>query len=109
MSQNLKKNFALLKALQTTSARQRRAIISTADKSLIGALVEIVNNVLQGTVVISASDKKKLRGYKTLLRNLVRKGSLTNKKKAIIQRGGFLPALLGPVLGVIASLIGSAI
>lgn len=110
MSAHLKKNFALLRALQTANARQRKAIISTSPNHLIRSICEIADNLLKGNVVLNPVERKRLNKYKRLLRKIVDKNvPLTDKKRALIQQGGALPALLIPALTAVASLIGEAI
>jgi len=61
---------------------------------------------LRGNVKLTPCQKRKLRKYRAHLRKLADKRvSLTSKKKAIVQQGGFLLSLLGAVLPTIASLL----
>jgi len=61
---------------------------------------------LRGNVKLTPCQKRKLRKYRLHLRKLADKRmSLSAKKKAIVQRGGFLLPLLGAVLPTIASLL----
>lgn len=107
MSTHLKKNFALLRALESVNARQRKAIISTSPNHLIRSICEIADNLLKGNVELNPQERKRLKKYKSLLRRIVdKKVPLNDKKKALIQQGGALPAILIPALTAVASLIG---
>jgi hypothetical protein len=46
---------------------------------------------------------------KTLREIVDRKTNLTKKRKLLVQKGGFLPALLAPIIGVATGLIGDLI
>ena len=80
-----------------------------ANKEEINSICECIENFLNGNV----SDpklKRKLAKYRQVLRKLRdKKKSIKKKKSAIIQRGGFLQALLIPLLSVASGLIGDAI
>ena len=62
--------------------------------------------LLNRNVKLSGCSSRKLRKYKALHHKVAdRRVPLSNKKKLIIQRGGFLLPLLSAVLPAIASLI----
>jgi len=111
MSARLKKNFDFLRVLRTANHKQKKALIATANKDLILCICEIVDNILAGTVKLTSKQKSQLVKYKKILRQLVdRKVSITKKKDIITkQKGGFLPAILGPILGIAASLVADQI
>jgi len=101
------KQADILRALYHLNAKQRTALLRVADAKLVRQICECALNVLRGNVPLNKSQKNKLRKHATTLRSLVdRSGSLKRKKKIIVQRGGFLPALLAPIIGtVLANLI----
>ena len=110
MSARLKRNWELLRVLQKARKSQRSAIIRHSTDDLVLAICEIVLNVLNGTVKLSSAQRKKLVAYKKVLRSVAdRKLKTVSKKRLLVQKGGFLPAILTPVLAVVASLIGSAL
>ena len=82
-----------------------RTIIKGADKDLVNTLCECGLNVLKGNVPLSSTQKKRLVRYKTVLRTIARRNTSLKQKKALLQKGGFLGALLGPVLGVLGNLL----
>jgi hypothetical protein len=108
MSAGVKKNFSLLRALESATPRTRRAILSTATQQLILSLSEICANLLAGNIKLSPAERAQLRRHKTLLRTIAdHKVSLDKKRTALLQRGsGFFAPLLIPALTTIASLIG---
>jgi len=66
--------------------------------------VECIRNLLNGNVPLNKSQKKKLAAKKNILRQLAVKKTSLQKKKKLIQSGGFLGALLGPIVSAIGSL-----
>lgn len=84
----------------------RNAIISNSDDDFIKTLAEISLNTLNGNNPIDNKTKNKLRCYKRVIRKLAcSKRCNKSKRKLIIQKGGFLPMLIGTILsGVIGAL-----
>ena len=115
MSKRLKKHIELLKLLKKTNKRcQRQHIFNCADKGLVLCVCECINNVLRGNVKLSPANKRELSQHKDILRKIVdRQTNVDKKRNLLIQKGGFLPALLAPVLsiagGLISDLIGNLI
>ena len=105
MSENLKQNLELIKLL--ANPRYRKKIILSGDKNLIAALCDIIYNVLNGNINISSTERQKLNKYKTALRCLCKKSSLREKKRILVQRGGFLQFLIPAVVTGLASIVSS--
>ena len=97
MSRNVQNHRDTLLYLYRARPRIIKAVIKEADSSLINAISELAVNVLKGTVPLSSRQKAKLKAYKSQLRRLVEKRTSLLQKKTIVQKGGFLPALLGPL------------
>lgn len=83
----------------------RAAIIKNVDPEVIKTLCEISHNTLNGNNKICGATKNKMKCYKRVLRQLdCSKRSVASKRKILIQKGGFLPALIGSLLsGVIGA------
>ena len=101
MAKRFEKNLDYFSVLCKCNDRQRIAIIKGADEQLIKAICDCVENVISGNIPLDSKAKKKLAKYKNLLRILKSKKGWTLKKKKLVQSGGFLTALLGPLLGVV--------
>ena len=101
------KHTDVLRALYHLTPEQRRALLKKADVQLIRYICECALNVLQGNVPLTKGHKLRLRKHAPILRKLVKPtGGFTTKKKIIVQQGGFLPALLAPLIGtVLANLV----
>jgi len=70
----------------------------------VACICECVKNLLLGNVPLSATQKKRLSSKKKALREIVLKKTSLRKKKSLIQRGGFLGALLGPIISILGGL-----
>ena len=106
MSLRLKNNLHYLKALCNCKPSARKAILKQADGELINCICECVDNILKGNIKISKAQKKKLGRHSTSLVQLRnRKTGLKKKRELLIQKGGFLPALLAPIISVAGGLL----
>ena len=105
MSQRLKKNVDVLSHLSRAKPQMVKAIVGAADKELLTCLCECAQNLIKGNVSLSKQHKSKLKRYKKDVRTLVKK-NIGKQKKKILQKGGFLPALLAPIAAqVLAPLV----
>jgi len=85
--------------------KAKREYVKRCNRQFIDCVSECAKNVLKGTVPLTNAQMSKLRPKRQDLRALaVKKTSLTKKRK-IIQKGGFLSALLTPALSVLAGLL----
>lgn len=104
MSKCVIKNLPALRTLASAPPKLRRMILENGNLQLIKAIVECIENVLKGNIPIGESCFRKLKKHKSALRAVsISPNKLSKKKKVIIQKGGaFLPALLVPVITVLA-------
>lgn len=103
----LRENRHTLHVLKDCNPQLRKVLLKAASSEIIKTLCEISLNTLNGNSKISKHCKNKLKKYKRELRQLVcPKLSITAKRKILVQKGGFLPVLIGSILsGVIGQLI----
>ena len=106
MAHSLKKHADVLNVLVKTKPKVQKAIIQTADKDLVNCLCDCALNVLKANVPLTPSQKRKLARHKQGLRALISPKTSVSKKRKVLQTGGFLPALLGPILGIAGPLLG---
>src|SRR6266516_6711830 len=105
MSQRLRRHVNLLKALHRASPVIRKRLLKKHfDGDFVACISECAKNILKGNVPLSAGQKKKLSFKKKALRQIILKKTSLRKKKNLIQRGGFLGALLGPIISVLGGL-----
>ncbi len=101
--EKVKRQATLLKVLQKATPKLRHQIIQSASPELIKVLCDCSLNILKGNVPLSRVQKKKLHTHRNKLRSLIKKSVPVAKKKKILQKGGFLPALLLPIAGALLS------
>ena len=92
------RNRGAILSLHKASDAVRRVVIGSAKKELIAALVDCAKAVISSSEL---SDSPQLRGHISAIRTLTRPGSSDGVKRRILQSGGFLGALLGPLLGAL--------
>lgn len=107
MSESVRRHGEMLKFLQRANPSAVKAIIKTASPDLIRTLCECSHNVLKGNVRLTPHQKRKLSRHKHNLRALVKKKGTVKRRKQILQQGGFIGALLGPVLTVLKGILGA--
>ena len=78
---------------------QRKAVLLKADAKLVRRICECALNVFIGTVPLSKGHKCRLRMHAKVLRKLASPDiTLQRRKNIVVRRGGFLPALLAPLI-----------
>lgn len=105
MSKCVLKHIHLLDALARAKPLERKALLERSNYGVIKSIAECIENVLNGNVELDKNRVKKLKRYKNQLRKIHKSGGKwTSKKKVIVQSGGaFLPALLLPIIGALAT------
>lgn len=105
MKSRLQENAHKIKLLAAAPTKHQKTLIKSADKGLIDAICECSRNIINGNVPLEPSQFNRLRRHRTALRQLAKRSGLNlDKRKKIIQKGGFLPALI-PLIGTLASSI----
>jgi hypothetical protein len=108
MSQMLKKYSPYLRVLHKSSPKVRKALTKKhCSPEFIKCICECAKNVLAGNVNLSPEHKRRLKRHKHSLRKLALKRTSMKTKKKIVQSGGFLGALLGPIVKILGGLFGA--
>ena len=107
VSQRLKKHASdiVYTYLQQTKPCIRKHLITKANRCLVDCLCECADNILRGNVPLTKLQKEKLKRNKAGLRALTKESVSLKKKKAILQKGGFLGSILAPIASVVAPLL----
>ena len=105
----LKRNLTLLDVLHKAMKEQRNALINTATNDQIQCICDCASNILNENIKITETHLKRLKRYQNHLRFLADKKGGLDKKRIVIQEGGFLPLLLTPILSVAGSLLADVI
>jgi hypothetical protein len=107
MSRLLKKYGAYLRLLKKASPKVRKALLNkNCSTEFVNCVCECVKNLLKGNVPLTSTQKRQLSRRKRLLRKILLKKTSLKDKRKIIQTGGFLGALLGPIVSVLGGLFG---
>ena len=109
MSARLKKHVNLLKVLHKAAPATRRKLLKKhCNSDFVCCITECVKNLLKGNVPLNPAQKKRLASKKKSLREIALKKTSLRKKQKLIQSGGFLGALLGPIISVLGGLFNGA-
>lgn len=96
----------MLYVLKNSEPKLRKNILKEARPEVIKTLCEICMNTLNGNIKLPVKCKNHLKKYKRTMRQLsFTKANIPSKRKLLIQKGGFLPVLLGTLLSGIAGQI----
>jgi len=105
MSARIKHYLPALKRLHRMTDKAKRDYIKVCDREIIDCIAECSKNVLKGNVPLNDAQMRKLRPRREDVRALATKKTSVTKKRKILQKGGFLTALLGPALSILAGLL----
>lgn len=83
----------------------RKEILKNCNKYLLCCLCECARNVLKGNVPVTEAQKSKLGRFKKKLREFASKKTRAAVKRKLVQTGGFIGALLTPVLSFLGTLL----
>ena len=105
---NVRKQIPYLQQLKrkNLTRRQRQHLLEAGGDPLVKCLQECCHNVLRGAVKLSAPTRRRLKRHARHIREVANpRGSLRRKKQLLVQRGGFLPALLVPIISAVTGLV----
>jgi len=110
MTKRIERNRGFLQLLQKVKAVGRKKLIRKATRDNIDALSEVALNTLLGNVPLTSHHKQKLKRHRIGIRCLAKKGtSLKQRKEFLVQKEGFLPLLIPPVLSIAGGLAANAL
>jgi hypothetical protein len=108
MSESLRRNAPLLRALSKASPATRKRILkSRCTPDFIACIRQCAQNVIKGNIPLTGAQLNALRRKKRFIKQLVLKRTSPAKRKKLVQSGGFLGALLGPIVSVLSSILTS--
>ena len=109
MNKRFEKNRKLLEIVGESKKKLRNSIILNSDNDFILTIIECVLNIMNGNVNLNDENFKILKPYNKTFKKLIKKKiSLNNKRKIIVQKGGFLQFLIPAIISAVGS-IASAI
>lgn len=101
MSKRVERNLAALQALAKANRAVQKSMISHGSKDFILSLVECASNIIRGNVRLSPAQLRDLQPFEKHLRKFIQKKTSQKQRKSILQRGGFLGAIIKPLLGLL--------
>jgi len=101
----MKRYLPTLRRIHRMGEKTKRDYVKKCDRQFIDCVSECAKNVLKGNVPLTNPQMRKLRPRRQDLRALSIKKTSLAKKRKIIQKGGFLSALLAPALSALAGLL----
>jgi hypothetical protein len=108
MSESLRRHAPLLRALsKATSTTRKRLLKSHCTPDFLACIKQCAQNVIKGNIPLTGAQLNALRRKKHILKQLVHKRTSLAKRKKLVQTGGFLGALLGPIVSVLSSIFSS--
>ena len=110
MSQILQKYASHLRKLHKMSDKEKKKSLKKLrrDKEFVKCLCEWAKNMIKGNVKLTDSQRKKICRRKQSFRKLALKKMSLKEKQRIVQSGGFLGALLGPIVSILGRIFAPA-
>ena len=105
----LKRQAFMLVHMKKCGRKVCNELIRIAPNDLIKVFVEILHNINRGNVTLSGKQLKSLSKFKRACKLMLHKSTSLKTRKTLLQKGGFISAIVMPILGLLGSLIGEAI
>lgn len=99
----------LLKALNKTDAVTRKAILQSAKKDLILALVQCARAIINRSVPLTRAQSDAVKRSANDIKKLVNRKTSVEERKVVLQKGGLLSAIVGPVLRLLPAILGGVL
>ena len=98
-----------LDALRRAGEQVRRSVLSRAKRELVLVLVDCARLLIRNKRRLTEPQLRRLRQKTDDIYDLVNPRTSIARRRQILQTGGFLGAILGPALGLLAPLVGGLI
>ena len=108
-SKSVQKHLPTIALLSQCSPCVIKRFLKQPDPHLLKAISECSKNILAGNINLTEEEFNKLKKYRSHLRHLTNKKTSLKKKRELIQKGGFLQALIAPLIGLLGSVISGVI
>lgn len=92
----VKRNAAVLRALAKVDNITRATVLKSAKADLVHALVDCAQAIINNSERLTPAQLRKIRASAKHIGDLLRPGSV-QRKRVILQRGGFISSLIGPI------------
>lgn len=110
MAKRLKRNLNYLHMVHDAKAADRKYLLHHAKPDQILCLADCCHNVINGNVKLTQTQRNRLKRNANYIRLVADKNiKVPQKRKILSQKGGFLPALIAPIIGIVGSLVGDLV
>ena len=92
-----------------SNPKYRKRLLDGAPPEIITLLSECALNILQGTIPLTQDEQKGLNRHKSSLRQMASKNVSAKARKKVFQKGGFIPAMMKPILKLLIPMISNHI
>lgn len=82
----VEKHIDFLCVLTKASRQQRKTLLQTISTGQLHALLEVIYNVIKGTVVVSTTNKSLLKRYKRIIRQVIAQSRSKSEKIRLLLR-----------------------
>ena len=104
----VRQHLEFLSYLKSIPPRRQKLLLKNADSEILSALSELCLNLLMRNCPLTNAQIKKLIPYEKQIYQMSLKKNSAVHKKRLVQRGGFISALLTTVLPALISSIVAA-
>jgi hypothetical protein len=101
MTERMRKNAGTLLALRKAKAAIKRTVISEGKRDLIEALMDCARLIINGEIKPTRAQLQNLRRRSVDITRLLNAQTSVDAKKRVLQKGGFLSALLAPFIATL--------
>jgi len=106
LAKRVRKHARVLNGLRRVDDRVRVALMSKAKRDLVTTLVQCAREVIKRNPSFTPSQLEAVRRRASDISDLLRPGTTLTQKRNVLQRGGFLSALLTLIPSLVGGLIG---
>ena len=106
VTRRVTRNANILSALHRSSAAVRNAMLSVIKKDVVLAIVDCAKMIINRKVPLTQTQLQKVLSLAQDIKRFVSSRTSHDVRKRALQKGGFLGALIGPVLSLLPQLLG---
>ena len=104
----VRQHIEFLSYLKSIPPRRQKLLLKAADKEILSALAEICLNLIKKNCPLTKGQIKKLIPYEKQIYEMSLRKKSVAYKKSLVQKGGFVSALLSTILPALVSSIVAA-
>lgn len=99
-------DIGYLRQISRARPAQRRSLLLRSKGKLLRLLSECCLNFLRQSYKVPTTSIQKLKPYKSVIRQLAkRRLPVRDRRRALVQKGGFLPLILPAAISFLANLL----